>query len=461
MGGQAQPNGKLIEAMARVGASNSGLANRVRRLGSEQGLDLRTDHITVQKWRGGAQPRPETARLIADVLSQISGESVTPADIGFADTSEMPGLNDALQYPADVTESISRLGAIARRDLAGDPRLTEQAVMPDAWTQPMLLWMLARPEVSRGHSGGQHVGLGDVEAVRQTTRMFLGLDFRYGGGHARSALAQYFAQDVMPLLNGSYVADVGTQLYSAAAEVAELLGWTAYDLGRHGLAQRYLVQSLRLAQAANDRTLAARVMASLSHQANYLGRYQIAAQLARAAQEGARMTASPAAMTMFLAMEARALAGAGDQRAVSNLLHEAEVTFERCDVTSEPEWIRYFDHAELAGEAAHCFRDLRIPLRTHEFVSRAVELTDPAYARTLAFVRLVQAAAHVHQGEPERAAAIAADVVEQAGPLKSERYLRYLRDLLADLESHGSLAEVDKFVQLVRQRHPAVGARRS
>lgn len=457
MGGRAQPNGKLIEVMARVGASNSGLANRVRRLGSERGMDLRTDHITVQKWRAGAQPRSETAQLIAEVLSQMAGESIPLSDIGLDIGADEPAVSDALLYPAEVSESIGRLGILARRDLSGDPRFSQQPAVPDAWTQPMLLWMLARPDAEKGHSGnGQHVGMGDVAAVKQTTRMFLGLDFQFGGGHARSALAQYFANDVVPLLRGTYSAEVGTELYGAAAEVAELLGWTAYDLGRHGVAQRYLIQSLRLAQAAGDRTLAARVMASLSHQANYLGRFQIAAQLARAAQEGARGTASPAAMTMFLAMEARALAGAGDQRAVSRVLQEAESTFERCDPNSEPDWISYFDQAELAGEAAHCFRDLKIPARTHEFVSRAVELTDPAaYARTLAFVRLVQAAAHVHQKEPERAATIARDVVEQAGSLKSERYRRYIRDLMVDLEPHIGLGEVRELARIVRQRHPA------
>jgi hypothetical protein len=458
MGTESQPNGKLIAVMTRVGASNSGLAKRVRLLGNERGLDLKTDHITVQKWLRGSQPRRDTAQIVADVLSHMAGERVTLADIGLDLGAEAPDLSQALEYPEDVADSISRLGVLARRDLSGDPRFIEQPAVPDAWTQPMLLWMLARPDSGVSHNGGgQRVGMADVDAVCQTTRMFLGLDFRYGGGHARSALAQYFAQDVVPLLNGSYTAEVGKCLYQAAAEVAELLGWTAYDLGRHGVAQRYLIQSLRLAQAADDRTLAARVMASLSHQANYLGRFQIAAQLARAAQEGARSTATPAALSMFLAMEARALAGAGDQKAVSAVLREAELAFERSDATSEPAWISYFDEAELAGEAAHCFRDLRIPAQTHEFVSRAVELTDPAYARTLAFVCLVQAAAYVHQNEPERAAVIATDVVEQAGPLKSRRYLRYVRDLLNDLAPHSGVTEVQTFTRLVRQRHPDVG----
>ena len=55
------------------------------------------------------------------------------------------------------------------------------------------------------------------------------MDFQFGGGHARAALAQYFANDVCPLLDGRFADHVGRQLFSAASQVAELLGWTAYD----------------------------------------------------------------------------------------------------------------------------------------------------------------------------------------------------------------------------------------
>jgi len=447
----AKANHQLIAVMTRLKVGNKSLARRIRDLSEQErpGHGLRTDHVTVLKWRRGAQPRPDTARLIAEVLSRQAGERITLADIGMAGDS-VDDTDAALAYPDTVIESISRLGALARHDVAGDARLIGQDAAHDAWTQPMLLWILARPDADVSRFSGRRVGAGDVEAVRETTRMFLGLDFRYGGGHARTALVQYFAQDVVPLLEGSYSDDIGRQLYTAAAEVAQLLGWTAYDLGRHGLAQRYFIQALRLAQAADNRNVAARLLSNLSHQSNYLGRFQAAAQLARAAQEGAKATASPAAMSMFLAMEARALAGAQDKRGVTTVLRDAEAVFRKSDLASEPAWISYFDEAELAGEAAHCFRDLKSPREAHEFVSRAIELTGPSYVRTLAFVRLVQAAAYVQQDEPATAASIMASVVENSMPLKSERVLRYLRDLIEDLKPYSNTAEVRSAVSFVQ-----------
>jgi len=62
--------------------------------------------------------------------------------------------------------------------------------------------------------------------------------------------------------------------------------------------------------------------------------------------------------TMFLAMEARALASIRDAKGCAEILHRAEQMFERSDPDKDPTWISYFDALELAGEAAHCFRDL-------------------------------------------------------------------------------------------------------
>src|SRR5262249_34939314 len=155
-------------------------------------------------------------------------------------------------------------------------------------------------------------------AIRTTVQLFMQMDFQFGGGHARAALVQYFANDVCPLLDGVFTEPVGRQLFAAASQVAELLGWTAYDLGRHGLAQRYFIQGLRLAQAAGDRMMGGRLLASMSHQANYLGNHAQAVQLARAAQEGSRGAATATTMAMFLAMEARGHAGNGDDAACSN-----------------------------------------------------------------------------------------------------------------------------------------------
>ncbi|SEM91562.1 hypothetical protein [Nonomuraea pusilla] len=119
---------------------------------------------------------------------------------------------------------------------------------------------------------------------------------------------------------------LGREFLSETAAMLRLAVWMAYDTGRHGLAQRYMVKALMLAREAGNRMLGGRILAGMSHQANYLGHYGAAVNLARAARMGADGAATPTAMALFHAMEARALASQGDE---ARALGEAEPWFER------------------------------------------------------------------------------------------------------------------------------------
>src|SRR5690606_38426715 len=149
---------------------------------------------------------------------------------------------------------------------------------------------------------------------------FAQLDDRFGGDHARHALIQYLSRDVAPLLTGQYKESVGRALFSTVAEATLLAAWMSYDACHHGLAQRYFLQALRLAQDGDDRRLAGSILSAMSHQATFLGHYAQAATLARAARMGISGVATPTLMAQFHAMEARALACTGDTRACEQAL---------------------------------------------------------------------------------------------------------------------------------------------
>src|SRR5215469_7174605 len=244
-----QPNAPLADVMRRVQCSNTSLASRVQAVAREHGVDLKCTHVDVRRWLDGVMPRPATAQFIATALSRKAGVRISLDDIGMGATTTPAELESGLDYPADGALAGQRLLGLTRRELAGDLAALGAITVPSAWTNPLLTWLLSRPEPLPVRNGARlNVGDSDVEAVRMTAQLFMTLDFQFGGGHARAALAQYYANDVCPLLDGRYSEQVGRRLFSAAAEVAQLLGWTAYDIGRHGLAQRYLIQALRLAQ---------------------------------------------------------------------------------------------------------------------------------------------------------------------------------------------------------------------
>ncbi|MGH4007128.1 MAG: hypothetical protein ACRDTH_02985 [Pseudonocardiaceae bacterium] len=65
----------------------------------------------------------------------------------------------------------------------------------------------------------------DVQIIREMTQTFRRLDNRFGGGHARSAVTNYLASDVLPLLReGRYRDDVRRDLSVAVAELDQLQG---------------------------------------------------------------------------------------------------------------------------------------------------------------------------------------------------------------------------------------------
>lgn len=217
------------------------------------------------------------------------------------------------------------------------------------------------------------------------------LDFLFGGGHGHAALRDYYRHEVLPLLSASCSENVGHALFTAAAEMGEVLARTAYDIENHHLANRHLLATLPLTlpltQVTNDRMTGATILANMSHQANYLGDIPRAGRLARAAVEGGRDRATPRAQAMFAAHEARALSSAHGLVSTSRAMNEAERRFEKAESGEDPEWPAYFDAAELIGEFSPCFRDLERPGEALRLAKLAAARTAPEYHAHNATVR--------------------------------------------------------------------------
>lgn len=118
------------------------------------------------------------------------------------------------------------------------------------------------------------------------------------------------------------------------------------------------------------------------------------------------------------------LARAGTQRALS----EAVQVFERRQPGNDPEWISYFDDAELSAEFGHCFRDIG---RASDAVTYAGQASSGASARSDFFVTMVLASGHLGStGSPsavEEACRVAQVALDLGAQLKSARCAEYLR----------------------------------
>ncbi|MFJ8723599.1 sporulation protein [Streptomyces sp. NPDC093269] len=439
-----EPNAQLIAFMSEAKISNKGLAKRMTDEADRRGIELGTTHVSVQRWRNGSSIRPQTAAIMADVLSAKLGRGITPGDLGFFGNAQS-NAPEPISYPGAVPDVLSLLDGLAQ-ERAEAPASDQLVIAEGDLSSAVLSWMIARPDgIQADRPAHQRVGMRDVRAIRDAASMFMQLDFKYGGGHGHKALRHYFRHEVLPLLDSSYSQKVGVALFSAAAEVSQLLAWTAYDTGNHRLAHRYLTSTLRLTQVTGDRMFGARILTNLSHQANYLGNHAQAIQLARASLEGGRGAATPRAMSLFAAHEARALANAGDARGAGRAMNEAERYFERADTSTDPEWLSYMSAAELEGEICHCLRDLKQRREAVEYAQRAVDSTDPKYARTLGFCRMVLAQSQLLSGELEAAVTTASLAVDGGDALQSTRFQRYVTDFQEEVRAHAANPAVAAF----------------
>ncbi|MFH8475080.1 regulator [Streptomyces sp. NPDC018000] len=300
----------------------------------------------------------------------------------------------------------------------------------------------------------QRVSSGDVAALRSVGELFRTLDNAYGGGHARQALVRYLEHETEPMLRGSYGEATGRRLFSAAADLTRLAGWTAYDIAAHGLAQRYFVQALRLAQAAGDRAYGSYVLITMSRQAVYLGHGREAVQLARVAQQGIGSSAPLVVQALLHAVEARGHGALGEARPCTASLARAERALETARSGDEvPYWARYFDEAQLADEFGHCHRDLQQYRAAAQYAERSLQLRAPAYARSRLFCRVVLASARLGLGELDQACALGAEAAQQAAEMRSVRATEYVRDFECRLEPYRDAAAVREY----RERVAALG----
>lgn len=203
-----------------------------------------------------------------------------------------------------------------------------------------------------------------------------------------------------------------------------------------------------MAQDANDRRLAGSILSTMSHQATSLSRYTQGATLARAALMGISPVATPTLRTQFQAMEARAPARTGDVRACEAALSAATKALESRNNDDEPEWISYFDEAELAAEAAHCFRDVNSACQA---VAHAENAMTGSHVRSDFFATMVLADAHLRAGDVEEACRVALDALDLGVQLKSARCVSYLAEFRQNLAVASGSADVQTFTEQVRE----------
>lgn len=443
---------------------------------------LGVDPSTVRRWEAGdTEPLPhkrsKLARLLRideDKLEELllEGQRVTPPGtstspdstgdvvawtpsvpspvgspetaVGEVTTKASPfGLVYATSIPATV-EAVAELG---RSDMERRQFLTGALFSVAASIAPSRDWLVATlDETAQAHG---KVSSAQVDAIRKTFGVFQELDVMRGGGYARTQLAAYLEQTVVPLLRSNDPETAsGRELYAAASEQLYLLGWMAFDNGEHAIAQRYLIQSLRLAEAAKNVELGAHILAGLSDQATLTGNPDHGVQLARTGIAGLSRGSSAACLADLKALQARAEAAMGDAEAAARSLHQSQQAFDQVNSDNEPEWARFIDVAYLNGEYAHTFRDLERPVEATTFAMlSANDAARQQRARRGSLANAAMARAALSDHDLAAATTAGLTAVKLAATVKSSRSSEAVHDLRERFEAHRNSPHVQGFFE--------------
>jgi hypothetical protein len=242
-------------------------------------------------------------------------------------------------------------------------------------------------------------------------------------------------------------------LTEAVGNLAEVVAFSAFDIGDQPTAARCFRFALRCADEAGSWSLRAATLADMARQSVYLGDLDEALSLIEFAQVRAdRLTATGRAMVWTV--RARLMSILGRHREAADDVARADEHFAQQDPDVDPPWLTYYDDAEHQGSTARASipQSLvdRDPGCAAQRLESAVLLHSDAYPRSKAFSRARLATLMMAAGDPRQAALIGSQAFDDASGLHSRRMIGELVALQRACEPHIGIPEVADLRHLVR-----------
>jgi hypothetical protein len=272
-----------------------------------------------------------------------------------------------------------------------------------------------------------------LRSVRRHIHEIVRLDNRFGAVDLFRLSNRFFRGLHDQLGAGTYDPKLEHDLQSAAGELAEVVGWLAYDAEEHDLARQMNQESLYFSRLAGDRVIELLTLQNSSMHAASQGRPREALQIARSVLEG-HYRLTPRLKALFLTRKARALAQSGDVSAL-HLIPEIQDLFLDGVSDRDPAWAWWIDEHELAWHEAMIQRDLgRVNLAITQF-ERSVIATPATEIRGQYFHRACLLQAQVDNNTWRAAEQTIRQLIPLSKEVASTRTVVLLRSILRELEA--------------------------
>jgi transcriptional regulator with XRE-family HTH domain len=305
-----------------------------------------------------------------------------------------------------------------------------------------------------GSPTGGRVGGSEVEGLSVMAQAFADADHLSGGGHVRTAVEHYVDATVRPILARDCPTSLRGPLLTAAGRVLDIAGFTAFDSGDHDLARTRYRESLDLLEIAGAVALSGHVLTDLAMLAVHQNQPLAARDHAEAAVRVTRAGGSRAGQARALAVLARAHALNDELTDAQRALDLAQEKLRDVEADTEPQWVRFFTHRQLAAEQAYALHRHLGPDQVAALVATVSTAQDGMHRRRL-LVTLTLAATYLDprdpaRRDPDQAAGLLIDAVTHAGTFASARTLALIDHIRLGIRTHGSPATIRAVEDAVR-----------
>ncbi|MFF4159212.1 hypothetical protein [Streptomyces sp. NPDC001678] len=385
----------LPAALARLAWSPERLAREVNKRSGPGTISSKAPY----NWLKGARPRRQLPQLVAEILTDHLGETVTVEEL----------------WPEQPTASKSPPGAYGPR--------TGPAAAPPTAPDPVSAtvdWLVAREAEPPVRLSGDEVPAAAVQMLAARLQQLRGLD-----DSANTRLVMEWAlQDLrwVRKLTEEYAYDAptGVLLHQIAAELGQLAGWLAADMGQEELGTSCFLAALSAARTARDRSLAAYIISCMSYRAAWDRRGDEALRLIRVARMGSAREGGGLDQALLASREARAHAALGDVKGGQRALEEAAGLAEGAGLPDAP-WAYWLSPGVMVADAGRAWLEMGHPERAERHLTRGIELLgdDQPRDRLLHWTSLAQA--RLARREVDGAAAAAGEALVLADRVTSLR----------------------------------------
>jgi hypothetical protein len=425
-------NTALSAALAQTGMPLAAVADQINQVAKENNYFFRYNAGSLSHWLTGRTPQPERILVVVEAFRRLlDAPRLQAVDLGW----EGPGCagpaaalrgqdRDALEADPWQVDPITWLDHLGRFDMYPDDR---GATRGGPGRRAVLFSLAAAtiPAVAPGSStssgAGGTAGAAEAARIREMTTVFSDLDDRFGGGHARAPVAAYLTGHVVPMLRRASSRSRPV-LFAAAAEMAYLAGWMASDAGKAGIAQRYYIQSVRMAVQAGDYRLQATTLRAMALQAVELGHAGHGRDIADAAARALPSAVPPRLRSWITAMRAEACAANDDSRTARELLKLAERDLERASSSQIPDWTgSSYSHAALRHQTGTTLASTGDLAPAEEHLAASLVGRPGTQRRSRALIGTRLAALQVRRHRPEAAAKTVQSIVDDLQMVESAR----------------------------------------